>query len=71
MIQSWTPESDNPKPGEASNVQQLRAWFERLPKMRARICQQQEHIAQACGMPPPRPHPAHPAHRAAPAPATR
>lgn len=45
MIRKWTPESDEPKPGEASNVQQLRAWFERLPKMRARICQQQEHIA--------------------------
>lgn len=45
MIRKWTPESDAPKPGEASNVQQLRAWFERLPKMRALICQQQEHIA--------------------------
>lgn len=30
MIRKWTPESDEPKPGEASNVQQLRAWFERL-----------------------------------------
>lgn len=45
MIRKWTPESDEPKPGEASNVQQLRAWFERLPKMRELICQQQEHIA--------------------------
>lgn len=45
MIRKWTPESDAPKPGEASNVQQLRAWFERLPKMRALIRQQQEHIA--------------------------
>ena len=45
MIRKWTPESDKPKPGEASNVQQLRTWFERLPKMRAMICQQQEHIA--------------------------
>ena len=45
MIRKWTPESDEPKPGDASNVQQLRAWFERLPKMRTRICQQQEHIA--------------------------
>ena len=35
MIRKWTPESDAPKPGEASNVQQLRAL----------ICQQQEHIA--------------------------
>lgn len=45
MIRTWTPESDEPKPGEAASVQQLRAWFERLPKMRALICQQQEHIA--------------------------
>ncbi len=45
MIQSWTPESDNPKPGEAAGVQTVRAWFERLPKMRAQIRQQQEHIA--------------------------
>lgn len=45
MAHTWTPESDTPKPGEASNVQQLRAWFERLPKMRELICQQQEHIA--------------------------
>lgn len=45
MIQSWTPESDTPKPGEAAGVQTVRAWFERLPKMRAQIRQQQEHIA--------------------------
>lgn len=45
MIQSWTPDSDNPKPGEAAGVQTVRAWFERLPKMRAQIRQQQEHIA--------------------------
>ena len=45
MIQSWTPESDTPKPGEAAGVQTIRAWFERLPKMRAQIRQQQEHIA--------------------------
>lgn len=45
MIRKWTPESDAPKPGEAINVQQLRAWFERLPKMRALICQQQERIS--------------------------
>ena len=45
MIQSWTPESDNPKPGEAAGVQTVRAWFERLPKMREPIRQQQEHIA--------------------------
>ena len=45
MIQSWTPESDAPKPGEAAGVQTVRAWFERLPRMRAQIRQQQEHIA--------------------------
>lgn len=45
MIRTWTPESDAPKPGKASNVQQLRAWFERLPRMRALILQQQERIA--------------------------
>lgn len=45
MIQSWTPENDTPKPGEAAGVQTIRAWFERLPKMRAQIRQQQEHIA--------------------------
>lgn len=45
MIRTWTPESDGPKPGEACNVKEMRAWFERLPKMRARICQQKEHIA--------------------------
>lgn len=45
MIKSWTPESDTPKPGEAAGVQTVRAWFERLPKMRAQIRQQQEHIA--------------------------
>lgn len=44
MIQTWTPESDAPKPGDASNVQQLRAWFERLPQMRHRMRQQQERI---------------------------
>lgn len=44
MIQSWTPESDIPKPGETSGVQEIRAWFERLPKMRALIRQQEEHI---------------------------
>lgn len=45
MIKSWTPESDTPKPGEAAGVQTVRAWFERLPKMRAQIRQQQKHIA--------------------------
>lgn len=45
MIKSWTPESDTPKPGEAAGGQTVRAWFERLPKMRAQIRQQQEHIA--------------------------
>ena len=44
-IQSWTPDTDTPKPGETTDEQKMRAWFERLPKMRALICQQQEHIA--------------------------
>ena len=44
MIRTWTPERDTPKPGEASDVQEIRAWFERLPKMRALIRQQEEHI---------------------------
>ena len=44
MIRTCTPESDAPKPGDASNVQQLRAWFERLPQMRHRMRQQQERI---------------------------
>lgn len=45
MIRTWEPESDTPKPGEAADVQKMRAWFERLPQMRALIRQQQEHIA--------------------------
>lgn len=45
MIRTWIPESDTPKPGETTDEQKLRAWFERLPRMRALIRQQQEHIA--------------------------
>lgn len=45
MTLTWTPESDTQKPGEAASVKELRAWFERLPQMRHRIRQQQEHIA--------------------------
>lgn len=45
MTITWIPESDAPKPGEASNVKELRDWFERLPKMRALIRQQQERIS--------------------------
>ena len=43
-IRTWTPESDILKPGEISGVQEIRSWFERLPRMRALIRQQQEHI---------------------------
>lgn len=43
-IRTWTPESDVLKPGEISGVQEIRSWFERLPRMRALIRQQQEHI---------------------------
>ena len=45
MTITWIPESDAPKPGEASNAKELRDWFERLPKMRALIRQQQERIS--------------------------
>lgn len=34
-IRTWTPESDVLKPGEISGVQEIRSWFERLPRMRA------------------------------------
>ena len=43
-IRTWTPESDILKPGEPCSVQEIRSWFERLPRMRALIRQQQEHI---------------------------
>lgn len=43
-IRTWTPESDVLKPGEPCSVQEIRSWFERLPRMRALIRQQQEHI---------------------------
>ena len=45
MIRKWEPESDTPKPAETTDVQKMRAWFGRLPRMRALIHQQQEHIA--------------------------
>jgi hypothetical protein len=45
MARTWTPESDAPKPGEPASVKELRAWFERLPKMRELIRQQQERIS--------------------------
>lgn len=45
MIRRWTPESDAPKPGEPASVKELRVWFERLPKMRELIHQQQERIS--------------------------
>lgn len=44
MIRTWTPESENEKPPKNEKAQLVRAWFERLPRMRAQI-QQQEHIA--------------------------
>ena len=43
-IRTWIPESDILKPGETSSVQEIRTWFERLPRMRALIRQKQEHI---------------------------
>lgn len=43
-IRTWIPESDILKPGETSSVQEIRTWFERLPRMRALIRQEQEHI---------------------------
>lgn len=43
-IRTWIPESDILKPGEPCSVQEFRSWFERLPRMRALIRQQQEHI---------------------------
>ena len=45
MIQTWTPENENEKPPQNEKAQLVREWFERLPKMRAQIRQQQEHIA--------------------------
>jgi hypothetical protein len=45
MIRTWTPESENEKPPKNEKAQLVRAWFERLPRMRALILQQQEHIA--------------------------
>lgn len=44
MIRTWTPDADAPKT-EDPRALEVRRYFERLPKMRALICQQQEHIA--------------------------
>ena len=44
MIHKWIPDTDTQKPGETTDEQKMRAWFERLPRMRALIRQQQEHI---------------------------
>ena len=44
MARRWTPESENEKPPQNEKVQLVRAWFERLPRMRARIQQQEERI---------------------------
>ena len=46
MIRTWTPESENEKPPKNEKAQLVRAWFERLPRMRAQIQQQEERIAQ-------------------------
>lgn len=45
MTRTWIPDTDTPKPGETTDEQKMRAWFERLPKMRALIRQQQERIS--------------------------
>ena len=44
MIRTWTPESENEKPPKNEKAQLVRAWFERLPRMRAQIQQQEERI---------------------------
>lgn len=44
MIHKWIPDTDTQKPGETTDEQKMRAWFERLPRMRALIRKQQEHI---------------------------
>lgn len=44
MIHKWIPDTDTQKPGETTDEQKMRAWFERLPRMRALIRQQQEYI---------------------------
>nr|DAH37948.1 MAG TPA: hypothetical protein [Caudoviricetes sp.] len=33
MISTWTPESENEKPPQNDKARQVRAWFERLPRM--------------------------------------
>lgn len=44
MVRTWTPESENEKPPKNEKAQLVRAWFERLPRMRAQIQQQEERI---------------------------
>ena len=44
MIRTLTPESENEKPPKNEKAQLVRAWFERLPRMRAQIQQQEERI---------------------------
>jgi len=44
MIRTWKSDADKPAPPEPSALT-VRRYFERLPKMRALIQQQQEHIA--------------------------
>ncbi len=44
MIRTWTPENENEKPPQNEKAQLVREWFERLPKMREKIQQQEERI---------------------------
>jgi hypothetical protein len=37
MTRTWTSDTDTQKPGETTDEQKLRAWFERLPRMRAEM----------------------------------
>ena len=42
MVRRWTPENETEKPPQNEKVQLVRAWFERLPRMREQIQQQEE-----------------------------
>lgn len=44
MIRTWTPESEAPA-APTPQAMNVRRYFERLPRMRALIRQQQEHIS--------------------------
>lgn len=44
MIRTWTPENENEKTPQNEKAQLVREWFERLPKMREKIQQQEERI---------------------------